>query len=260
MDEAPRLDVALIILHGRWGEDGALQGLLDLLDLPYQGSGVMSSALCMNKRASKEVYHLHGLPVIEDLILDRKQPTPPERIIDQLGLPLVVKPNNEGSSLGAAIVRTAEELQPALEEAYRFDRWILAEEYIDGQEITGGVLGNDHLEALPLIEITPGDGYQFFNYNAKYLPGASREICPAPLSQELTRQGQEIALAAHKALYCRGYSRTDMILKDEQYYVLETNTIPGMTETSLFPQAAKAAGYSFSSLMDRLIELALEDR
>jgi D-alanine-D-alanine ligase len=175
-------------------------------------------------------------------------------------LPLVVKPSNEGSSLGAAIVRTPEELASGLDEACRYDRWILVEKYIDGQEITCGVLGNDQLEALPLIEISPGDGYHFFDYNAKYLPGASREICPAPLSEGLTRQGQEIALAAHKALYCRGYSRTDMMLEDGQYYVLETNTIPGMTETSLFPQAAKAAGYSFSALMDRLIELALEDR
>ena len=158
------------------------------------------------------------------------------------------------------IARTGQELTQGLQKAFTHDRWVLVEEYIQGREITVSVLGNDHPEALPLIEITPGEGYNFFTYEAKYLPGASREICPAPLPEDLTRKGQELGLAAHRALYCRGYSRTDMILKDGQYYLLETNTIPGMTETSLFPQAAQAAGYSYSQLLDQLIQLALEAR
>ena len=260
ISDAPNLNVALIILHGRGGEDGTLQGLLELLGLPYQGSGVMASAICMDKRLAKNLYRQHGLPVARDLVLDRKLPPAPQSLVETLGLPLVVKPASEGSSLGMSIAGTFQELEQGLREAFAHDRWVLVEEYISGREITVSVLGNDRLEALPLIEITPGEGYHFFTYEAKYLPGASREICPAPLPQDLTLKAQELGLAAHQALYCRGYSRTDMILKDGSFYLLETNTIPGMTGTSLFPQAAQAAGYSYSRLLDRLIELALEPR
>ena len=258
--DAPGLDVALIILHGRWGEDGTIQGLLDMIGLPYQGSGVLSSALCMDKRASKDLYRLHGLPIPKSMVLDRENRTEPDRIIETLGLPAVVKPASEGSSLGLTIPQTRAELGAGLAEAYELDRYVIVEEYIDGREITASVLGNDCLEALPLIEIIPGQDYAFYDYQAKYIPGATEEVCPAPISEELTRQGQEIGLKAHQALYCRGYSRTDMIMKDERFYILETNTIPGMTATSLFPLAAQVAGYSFSRLMDRLIELALEDK
>jgi len=259
ISDAPNLDVALIILHGRWGEDGTIQGLLDLIGLPYQGSGVLSSALCMDKRASKALYRFHGLPVPKDLVLDRQAPHDLDRIIETLGLPLVIKPNSEGSSLGMTIPRTRAELEKGLCQAFALDRYLLIEEYIQGREITASVLGNDQLEDLPLIEIIPGPEYRFFDYEAKYKPGATREICPAPLPEDLARQARDLGLQAHRALYCRGYSRTDLMLKDGRFYLLETNTIPGMTETSLFPQAAKAAGYSFSRLMDRLIELALEN-
>jgi D-alanine-D-alanine ligase len=260
VNDAPKLDVALIILHGRGGEDGTLQGLLDLLGLPYQGSSVMSSAICMDKRLSKELYRHHGLPVARDLVLDQRRPPSPESLVETLGLPLAVKPASEGSSLGMTIAKTLQELEQGLQKAFECDRWVLVEEYIKGQEITVSILGNDQLEALPLIEITPSEGYNFFDYEAKYKPGATREICPAPLPEDLTLKAQELGLAAHRALYCRGYSRTDMILKEGRYYLLETNTIPGMTATSLFPQAAQAAGYSYSQLMDRLVELALEQR
>ncbi|MEW5725279.1 MAG: D-alanine--D-alanine ligase, partial [Thermodesulfobacteriota bacterium] len=251
--DAPNLDVALIILHGRWGEDGTVQGLLDLIGLPYQGSGVMASALCMDKRASKDLYRYHGLPVARDVVLDRENLVDLDEIIEQLGLPVVVKPACEGSSLGLSLARTREELSAGLEEALACGRWVILEEYIEGREITSAVLGNDELEALPLIEITPGEQYRFFNYEAKYRPGASKEVCPAPLSADLTRRAQEIGLKAHRALFCRGFSRTDMILKDGRFFTLETNTIPGLTETSLFPQAAAAAGYTFPRLMDRFI-------
>jgi len=258
IEEAPHLDLALIILHGRWGEDGTVQGLLDLLDLPYQGSGVLSSAICMDKRASKELYRLHDLPVPSDLVLDRNQPFDRETIVRTLGLPVVVKPATEGSSLGLTIARSREELATGLALAFDHDRYVIAEEYIRGREITVSVWGNDALEALPLIEICPDEKYEFYDYEAKYKPGATREICPAPLPEELTQKAQEIGIKAHRALYCRGYSRTDMMLRDRDFYILETNTIPGMTETSLFPLAAKMAGYSFGQMMDRLIELALE--
>ena len=257
--DAPDLDVALIILHGKYGEDGTIQGLLELIDLPYIGSGVLSSSLCMDKRASKDIYRYHGLLVPEDLILDGHKKVDIDGIIHKLGLPVVVKPTCEGSSLGMSIPGTREELEVGLREALACGRYVIVEEYIKGRELTSSIIGNDNPEALPLIEIMPGDKFTFFNYEAKYVPGASREICPAPVDEETTRRAQEISLAAHKALFCRGLSRTDMILRDDNLYVLETNTIPGMTATSLFPQAAKAAGYTFGQTLDRLIELALED-
>lgn len=256
--DAARIDVALIILHGRLGEDGTIQGFLELLGIPYQGSGVLSSAIAMNKVLSKHLYEQAGLPVAPSLVLDRSGAGPSSAVLDELGLPVVVKPEHEGSSIGLTIVRRPEQLAGALEEAWRFDRRCLVEKFIPGMEITGGVLGNESLEALPLIEIVPGSGYEFFDYAAKYTPGASEEICPARLSPELTAKAQDYARRAHRALFCRGYSRTDMIVSDRGVFVLETNTIPGMTQTSLFPQAAAAVGMSFSALLDRLIELALE--
>ncbi|MEW6388574.1 MAG: D-alanine--D-alanine ligase [Thermodesulfobacteriota bacterium] len=256
--EAPEIDVALIIMHGRGGEDGTVQGLLDLLEIPYQGSGVLGSALGMNKELSKILYQQAGLKVARTLFFDRAAAPAPGAIEAQLGLPAVIKPVNEGSSIGVTIARTLEELQTGLKAAFQYDHRVLVEEFIQGTEVTGGVLGNHKLTALPLVEIIPSESYAFFSYDAKYLPGASTEICPARLDPETTRKAQECALTAHRALCCRGYSRTDMIVRDGQIYVLETNTIPGMTATSLFPQAAQALGLEFPALLDTLIELALE--
>jgi D-alanine-D-alanine ligase len=257
--DAGSVDVALIILHGRMGEDGTIQGFLDSLGIPYHGSKVVGSAVAMNKILSKRLYLEAGLPVSPHVVLDRMQPEREREVLERLGLPVVVKPEHEGSSIGLSIVREPQELQPALRTAFQYDRRCLVEKFIAGTEITAGVMGNDNLEALPLVEIIPGDKYLFFDYEAKYTPGATREICPARLSPEITQKAQEYAKRAHQALCCRGYSRTDMIVTDGEIYLLETNTIPGMTQTSLFPQAAAAAGISFSSLLDRLIELALED-
>ena len=256
--DAANLDVALVIMHGRGGEDGALQGMLDLLGLPYQGSGVLGSALAMNKELSKMLYQQAGLKVSRALFLNRGEALDLRGIEAQLGLPVVIKPVNEGSSIGITKAGTLEELERGLAAAFGHDRRILVEEFLDGVEVTGGVLGNAELTALPLVEIVPSEQYDFFDYEAKYKPGASREICPARVDEATTRKAQEIALTAHRALHCRGYSRTDMIVRDGDIYVLETNTIPGMTATSLFPQAARAAGLEFPKLLDRLIELALE--
>ncbi len=256
--EAQNLDVALIIMHGRGGEDGTVQGLLELLGVPYQGSGVLASALGMNKELSKILYREAGLKVPRAFFFDQPQAPRAQEIEAGLGLPVVIKPVNEGSSIGVTIPRTHEELETGLAAAFCYDTRILVEEFIDGIEVTGGVLGNDHLQALPLVEIVPGDSYAFFDYEAKYQPGASHEICPARLDADLTARAQQCAVAAHKALGCRGYSRTDMKVRDADIYVLETNTIPGMTATSLFPQAAQAAGLGFSELLDTLINLALE--
>ncbi len=257
--DAPTLDAALIILHGPYGEDGTVQGLLDLLNIPYQGAGVLGSALAMNKLASKQLYEKAGLPVPSYLSVARQDIFDFEACIGRLGLPLVIKPVSGGSSIGMSIVRTRAALEAALAKAFAFDRLIMIEAFIDGLEVTGGVIGNDRLEALPLIEILPGPGYEFFDYEAKYTAGATEEICPARIDPALAEKAQCYAKIAHDALFLRGYSRTDFILKDGEFYVLETNTIPGMTPTSLLPRAAETAGISFSRLLDRLITLSIED-
>lgn len=256
--DASEINLALIILHGSFGEDGTVQGLLELLDVPYQGAGVLGSAAAMNKLAAKRLYEGAGLPVPPYLCMERHASVSEATILEGIGLPLVIKPVGSGSSVGMSIVRDAAALGPALEKAFAEDRSVLAEAYIDGIEITAGVIGNRELEALPLIEIIPGDDYDFFDYDAKYKPGASQEICPARIDAALTEKAQTYAKTAHRALFIEGYSRTDFILKDDEFYVLETNTIPGMTPTSLLPQAAKAAGYDFGSLLDKLIALGIE--
>jgi D-alanine-D-alanine ligase len=258
VSEAAQIDAALIILHGPYGEDGTIQGLLELLDIPYQGAGVLGSALAMNKLAAKQMYEKWGLPVPPYEVVMHANPVDASLLADRLGLPLVIKPVNAGSSIGMSIVHTVQEVAPALEKAFAFDATAIVEAYIDGIEITGAVLGNDSLQALPLIEIIPGGAHTFFDYEAKYTPGASQEICPARIDADATQKAQRYAQRAHKALYCKGYSRTDMILRGRDIFVLETNTIPGMTPTSLFPQAAQAAGISFSQLLDRLIELGIQ--
>lgn len=256
--DAPDLDVALVIMHGRGGEDGSLQGLLDLLGIPYQGSGVLGSALGMNKELSKILYQQAGLQVSEALFFNKDEAPSLEDIEARLGLPVVIKPVNEGSSIGITKARSREELAKGLEAAFLLDHRVLVEEFVRGVEVTGGVLGNKKLTALPLVEIVPSEQYDFFDYEAKYTAGASTEIVPARLDEAVTKKAQEAALTAHRALHCRGYSRTDMIIRGQDIFMLETNTIPGMTATSLFPQAAQAMGLTFSQLLDRLIELALE--
>ncbi len=256
--EAGELDVALIIMHGRGGEDGSIQGLLDLLEIPYQGSGVLASALAMNKELSKIMYLQAGLKVPHALVFTQKEAPAAKQIKEKLGLPVVIKPVHEGSSIGITIAKNLKELEQGLAAAFKYDYRVLVEAFIEGPEVTGGVLGNVELQALPLVEIVPATTYPFFTYEAKYQAGATTEICPARLDPELTDAAQRCALIAHQALGCRGYSRTDMKVKDGEIYVLETNTIPGMTATSLFPQGAKAAGIEFPALLDKLIELALE--
>ncbi len=257
--DASKIDVALIVLHGPYGEDGTVQGLLDLLHIPYQGSGVLGSASAMDKWISKRLYCEAGLQVPPFEMLTRGEPFDADGLTESLGYPLVVKPRSGGSSIGTSVVPGPDEFPEALGEAFEYDSSVIVEAYLEGPEITGGVLGNDDLQLLPIVEIIPESSYSFFDYEAKYKEGATSEICPARISKALSDRAQSIAEIAHRALCCRGYSRTDMIIRDEVIYVLETNTIPGMTPVSLFPLAAKTAGISFDELLDRLIELALED-
>jgi D-alanine-D-alanine ligase len=256
--DAGRIDFALIILHGPFGEDGTVQGLLKLLGIPYQGADVLGSSLAMNKLASKRLYEAAGLPIPPYCVLQKGQDPKENPCVRELGESLVVKPVQGGSSIGISIIHSREDLPGAVEKAFEFDSQVLVEQYIEGVELTGGVIGNRHPEPMPIIEIIPEEGHAFFDYEAKYIPGRTREICPARIDPEATRTAQEFAVRAHDVLFCRGYSRTDMIMRGKEIFVFETNTIPGMTETSLLPQAAEEAGMSFSQLLDRLIELGLE--
>lgn len=258
--DAPDIDAALIILHGPFGEDGTVQGLLDLLDIPYQGAGVLGSAVAMNKLLSKRLYQGADVPTPGFCSLTAKDVVDIPQLIRDLSLPLVVKPACAGSSMGMTIVKKEADMGRAIQEGFAHDDTLIVEAYIKGLELTCGVLGNDDLTALPVIEIIPGQGHEYFDFNAKYVAGETEEICPARIDDDLTRRVQELAVRSHQALFLKGYSRTDMMLAGNDLFVLETNTIPGMTATSLYPQSAAAAGYSFPQLLDTLIQLAIEEQ
>ncbi len=256
------IDVALIAMHGPYGEDGTVQGLLELAGVPYTGSGVLASALAMDKLRSRQLCAFNDIPVPATIAVTRRrlaeewEPLAAETAAT-LGYPCVTKPNALGSSIGVTIVRTVEGLRGGIERALEFGDLALVEEYISGTEITGPVLDDPRTgraRPLPLIEIVPRR--EFFTYEAKYTSGASEEICPASLSPDLTARAQALAVRAHEVLGCRDMSRVDMFVRGGQVIVLEVNTIPGMTEVSLLPQAARAAGISFSALLDRLIAAA----
>jgi len=245
-------DIVFPIMHGPYGEDGHVQALLDLLGLPYVGSGPDASSLAMNKARTRDVYRANGLPVARGEELRRGD-------VGQIRPPCVVKPLRLGSSVGLDIVHTMEAYDRALATAFEHDDRVLIESFVTGEELTAGVLedldGVPH--ALPLVAIRPKDR-PFFDLHAKYTPGATDEICPAPFPTALTERLQALALAAHKILGCRALSRTDMIIgRDGEPILLETNTIPGLTKTSLLPQAAAAAGLGYPALLDRLLQRAL---
>lgn len=249
-------DVVFICLHGRMGEDGTMQGLLEVLGLPYVGSGVLASALAMDKVASKHIFTAAGLLTPASVALTTL-PDDLAPVVGELGSMLVVKPASEGSSVGMSIVHEPAELGPAIELALRHDSIVLVEQFIRGAEVTVGVLGNEQLEALPTLEVVPE--HEFYDYESKYVPGMSSHIIPARVSEDLRAECQKMALEAHRALGCRGMSRSDTIVtEDGAVYLLELNTIPGMTATSLLPDSARAAGIEFPELCDRLVRLALE--
>lgn len=253
-------DVAVIALHGRYGEDGCVQGLLEILGIPYTGPGVMASAVAMNKIFTKKILDYEGIPTPNFTVVNGKDGAPSElagRILDQLQPPMVIKAAHQGSSIGIHFVFSEEEVLTGLKECLKFDNEILAEQFLKGRELTVSVLGNRNPVALPTLEIVSNTGV--YDYHAKYTVGASSHFVPQ-LSKDISDQIGELAIKSYKALGCMGLSRVDFILDEEnRLYVLEVNTSPGMTETSLFPDAAKAAGISFADLIERLIELAIED-
>lgn len=249
-----------IALHGPHGEDGRIQGLFDTIGMPYTGSGCGASALAIDKIRSKAIARNAGIPVARDLVVTRAQwDANPEdllkRVHTELGFPCVLKSPCQGSSIGMAIPRELPEFRDALLNVFAFDDTILIEEFLDGLEVTCGVLDatpGEAPQALPVTEIRPVNA-AFFDYSAKYTPGATEEITPARLAPEITASIQDIAVRVHVEIGCRGLSRSDMILVRDRPVWIEVNTIPGMTETSLFPQAAAAAGIAFPELLDRLI-------
>ncbi len=264
--EGQRPDVVFIALHGRGGEDGTIQGTLELLGLPYTGSGVLASALAMNKAMAKRLFRAAGIPVIDEIQVRRGEEVNTGELIRKVeevlgGFPVFVKPNEEGSTFGCTLVKAAEALAEAVALALHYDTVTLIERYVRGMEITIGVLETldepPGLQPLPVIEIVPKAEY--YDYESKYAEGGSEHIIPARLPDSLLRRAQEIAVQCHRTLGCRGMSRTDMIAAGDQLFVLEVNTIPGMTPTSLLPQAAEHAGISFPALLDRLIATALRE-
>jgi len=255
--EAAVPDVAFICLHGRFGEDGTVQGLLELLGIPYVGSGVLASALAMDKVMSKHVFACMGIPTPEYAALRRDEAWDVEEIARTLGPKTVVKPANEGSAIGVTIAHSPSELPRAIDTAFERDDSVLVEKFIGGIEVTVGIIGNRELLALPTLEVVPE--HEFYDYESKYVPGMSRHIVPARIDESLRGECQKLSIETHRVLGCRDMSRTDMIVtEDGRVYVLEVNTIPGMTSTSLLPEAARAAGIEFPELCGRLVGYAVE--
>jgi len=248
------LDCAFIALHGRFGEDGTIQGILEGMQLPFTASGVRASQLAMDKIGSLGIFSQGGLRVPRSQFLEKSAYQKEKVFTNQLGYPLVVKPANHGSSIGLSLVERQQELPAAIQLAFEFDENIIIQEYISGRELTVGIL--DKI-ALPVIEIIPHN--KFFDFDAKYQTGLTQYIIPAKLDAQIALEIQKTALRAHQLLGCSGCSRVDVILsKDNCLYILEVNTIPGMTATSLLPKAAKIVGIDFSQLCLKLLELAYQ--
>ncbi|NLW44160.1 MAG: D-alanine--D-alanine ligase [Syntrophomonadaceae bacterium] len=255
-------DLAFIALHGRYGEDGTIQGLLEVMELPYTGSGVACSAICMDKVLTKKLLIYEGIPTAPFTVIDREDyyqnsGAVLEKITNDLGLPVVVKPATQGSSIGTSIIREEKALDGAVAEALSMSEQAVAEKFIDGVEITASVLGNNEPVVLPLIEIVPAQG--FYDYEAKYTPGGSAHIIPARISDQAAEKVNSIARRIYRSFNCRGFSRIDFLIdSSEQPWVLEVNTIPGMTDLSLFPDAAGHYGMGYDDLVEEIVKLAVE--
>jgi len=255
------LDVVVIMLHGPYGEDGTIQGLFELADVPYVGAGVLASAVGMDKVTMKAVFQAYGLPIVEHVVVTRHEwRSAPDRVAarvaETVGFPCFVKPSNMGSSVGISKVSEAGALAAAVDLAARHDRKILVERAVRGREIEVSVLGNDE----PIASFPGEISYDadWYDYSTKYLEGQARVTVPAPLSPETTRRIRELAIAAFRAVDCSGMARVDFFLEGDRVLVNEINTIPGFTATSAYAKMWAASGLGYSALIDRLIELALE--
>lgn len=246
--KSEKIDVAFLALHGSWGENGAVQGMLEIMGVPYTGSGVLASALAMDKEATKKIFIYHGIPTPPFKVVFKGESFKPQFF------PCVVKPIHEGSSVGVNIVKDQNQLENALQEAFNFGERAIVEEYIEGKEIHIGVLED---KALGGVEVRPKK--EFYSYEAKYTKGLTEYILPPEIDEKSYEKLKELGLKAHKALGCKGATRIDMIVdKDGNPYVLEVNTTPGMTETSLLPKIASLAGYDFKGVVKEILELAIK--
>jgi len=255
------VDLVFIGLHGKHGEDGCVQGLLDMLEIPYVGSGVMASSVAMNKFKAKQLFEQAGIPVAKGEQYRMDQETNIDEVVDHIHanfeFPFVIKPNREGSTVGLTIVRHENETKEAVKKAAENDLYILVEQFIKGKELTVPVLGEIHKEkSLPIIEIIPKN--ELYDYEAKYSVDGSEHIIPARIDKDLTEKIQAYAVLAHQILGCETYSRADFLLTEEGVpYILEVNTLPGMTPTSLFPDAAKSIGISYEEMIEQFVQLSL---
>jgi D-alanine-D-alanine ligase len=247
------IDLAFIALHGKYGEDGAVQGLLEIMGIPYTGSGILASAIGMNKAIAKQAFQSKDLLVGEYAVIESVAKDRVAAAVAAIQFPLVIKPNAEGSSVGVSLVLKQEEVAPAVELAFKYGKEILIEKFIKGKEVQVGILGD---RALGAIEIVPKRA--FYDYEAKYQKGMSDHFFPARVPDSVYTKTLAAGLAAHQAIGCKGYSRVDFIIDDfGEPYILEVNTLPGMTATSLLPEIAKGVGLSFPDLVEEIVRLAI---
>lgn len=251
------VDAVFIGLHGKFGEDGRLQSLLDMLNIPYVGSGVLASALAMDKARSKQFFKNAGIRTAQELVLEKKL-YDESKLEVPFGFPVVVKPNHEGSTIGLTIAKNKEEMLSGIAAAFLHDHTVLVEEFIAGKEVTVGVMGDKgKVKALPVVEIVPKNAY--YDYESKYAEGGSEHFVPARVDEATTSLLQEQAVLAHEVLGCEVYSRVDFIIPENgKPVILEVNTLPGMTPTSLYPDAAKEVGLSYPEMIEKLIQLSLQ--
>jgi len=255
------IELAFLALHGKYGEDGTIQGMLELLNIPYTGSGVLASAIAINKITTKKILVYEGIPTPDFFVVTgnnySSNPILIKKNVLEMGLPVVIKAATQGSTIGISFVHEESQIKTAFEEALKFDNEALVEKMIEGIEVTASVLGNENPQALSLIEITSATGV--YDYHAKYTVGMSEHIIPPRIDDDIQNSIKELAVKTYLAIGCQGLGRVDFIIdKTGSPCVLEVNTIPGMTETSLFPDAAKASGISFEDLVEKLVQLTME--
>lgn len=244
-----KIEVAFIALHGKYGEDGSIQGMLEIMGIPYTGSGILASALAMNKIASRKIFQHHKLPVPDYRTLKRNDLLDTFSFSDY-GFPLVVKPAKEGSSVGISIVKEEPRLKEALDLAFQYDEKIVIERYIGGRDIQVGILNDRPLGAIEILTRE-----EFYDYKAKYAPGLSKHVFPAPLPEEKYDEALELGIKAHRVLGCEGATRVDLIMDVKNFFhILEVNTLPGMTATSLLPEIAQGVNINFSDLVEEILK------
>ncbi len=253
-------DIVFLGLHGKGGEDGSIQGMLELAGIPYTGPGIATSAVCMDKILTKRVLANAGLPTAKFEVFRKDEcadiKAVADALIDRLGLPMVLKSPCQGSSIGVVIVRSEDAMASAIEEVFKYGDNLLAEQFINGTEVTLPIMGNEDLTVLPVIEIT--SEREFYDYTAKYTSGLCHHIIPARISSDVERKLGELGMKAYRVLNCKGLSRIDFIVDEAAGpMIIEVNTLPGMTDMSLFPDAAKYVGISYDDLVERFLEFGL---